>query len=49
MACQFDGFAAAQPEALTAFIASVVRMWERRFAHTAATEAARRWAQYRLN
>ncbi|MEO6083948.1 MAG: phosphotransferase [Umezawaea sp.] len=47
-ACQFDGFAAAPPEALTAFAASVVRMWERRFAHTTATEAVRRWVRHRL-
>ncbi|WNV90344.1 phosphotransferase [Umezawaea sp. Da 62-37] len=47
--CQFDGFSAAPPEALTAFVASVVRMWERRFSNTAATEAARQWARYRLS
>ncbi|MFD9739685.1 phosphotransferase [Umezawaea sp. NPDC059074] len=46
---QFEAFTAAPPEAITAFAASAVRLWERRFAHTAATEAARRWAQYRTS
>jgi hypothetical protein len=45
---QFDAFAAAPPDAITTFAASAVRLWERRFAHTAATEAARRWVQYRM-
>jgi serine/threonine protein kinase len=46
---QFDGFAAAPPEAITAFAASALRVWERRFPDTPATSAARSWAQYRLN
>ncbi|MFD9735731.1 phosphotransferase [Umezawaea sp. NPDC059074] len=45
---QFDGYAQAPPEAITAFAASAVCMWERRFTHTAATEAARQWARHRL-
>ncbi|WP_158843999.1 phosphotransferase [Saccharothrix deserti] len=45
---QFDGFADAPPDAITAFAASVLRLWERRFAGTPATNAARRWARYRV-
>lgn len=45
---RFAGFAAAPPDALTAFSASVLRLWERRFAHTPATGAARAWARHRL-
>jgi hypothetical protein len=45
---QVDGFAEAPSDALTAFAASLLRLWERRFADTPATNAARRWAQYRM-
>lgn len=45
---QFDGFRDARSEALTAFAASLLRMWERKFVGTDATNAARQWAQYRL-
>lgn len=48
LACQFDGFAQASSEAITAFAASAVCMWERRFSHTAPTKAARRWVRYRM-
>lgn len=44
---QFGGYRAAPPEALTAFAASLVCLWGRRFAGTAATEAARRWVEHR--
>uniref|UniRef100_UPI0036D2EB0B hypothetical protein n=1 Tax=Saccharothrix longispora TaxID=33920 RepID=UPI0036D2EB0B len=44
----FDGFATAPHDAITAFAASVLRVWERRFAGTPNTNAARRWVQYRL-
>lgn len=45
---QFDGFAGAHPDAVTAYCASLALMWGRKFPNTAATNAARRWAQYRL-
>ena len=45
---QFDGFRAAPREAITAFAASLVCLWGRKFAGTAATEAARRWAEHRM-
>ncbi|WP_241829094.1 phosphotransferase [Saccharothrix sp. CB00851] len=45
---RFDGFAAASPDTLTAFSASVLRLWERKFAATPATNAARTWARYRV-
>ncbi|GAA3891055.1 hypothetical protein GCM10022243_64940 [Saccharothrix violaceirubra] len=45
---RFDGFAAAPPDALTAFAASVLRLWERRFPTTDTTDAARRWARHRV-
>ena len=45
---QFDGFRAAPSEAVTAFAASLVCLWGRRFAGTAATGAARRWAEHRM-
>ncbi|TCO64963.1 phosphotransferase [Actinocrispum wychmicini] len=48
-ALQFDSFAAAPPDALTAYSASVLRLWERRFANTPATNAARAWTQYRVH
>lgn len=47
-ATQLPGFESACPDALTAFAASVLRLWERRFADTEATTAARLWAQHRL-
>ncbi|WP_199443562.1 hypothetical protein [Umezawaea beigongshangensis] len=43
-----DGFAAAPLEEITAFAASVLRVWERGFAHTPATSATRRWARCRV-
>jgi hypothetical protein len=46
-AMQFDGYREAPPEAITAFAASLVCLWGRKFAGTAATEAARRWAEHR--
>ncbi len=45
---QIDGFTAAPAEAITAYCASLVRLWERRFTNTPATNAARRWMQHRL-
>ncbi len=45
---QFDGFASASPDAITAFSASVFRLWERRFAGTSTTNAALGWVRYRL-
>ncbi|WP_090096608.1 hypothetical protein [Lentzea jiangxiensis] len=45
---QLDAFRTADPDAITAYTASLVRMWERKFAGTAATEGARRWFEYRL-
>jgi hypothetical protein len=47
-AAQFPGYRDASEEALTAFAASVALLWERRFAGTAVTNAALRWAEYRL-
>jgi Ser/Thr protein kinase RdoA (MazF antagonist) len=44
---QFDGYRQALPEAITAFAASLVCLWGRKFAGTAATEAARRWVEHR--
>lgn len=46
---QFAGFAQASDEAVTAFAASVLLLWESKFPTTDATEAARRWAEYRLS
>jgi hypothetical protein len=46
---QFAGFAQASAEALTAFAASVLWLWERKFPTTDATAAARQWAKYRLS
>ncbi|ANZ42336.1 hypothetical protein BBK82_46895 [Lentzea guizhouensis] len=46
-AAQFDAFRSAPTEAVTAFAASLVCLWERRFAGTDVTEAARRWAGFR--
>lgn len=46
---QLDGFRAAEPDSLTAFAASLVRIWERKFAGTEATDGARRWLEYRLD
>lgn len=46
-AAQFDGFRTAPPEALTAFAASLVCLWGRKFANTDVTKAARTWAEYR--
>ncbi|MFD4638864.1 hypothetical protein ACFWN2_16230 [Lentzea sp. NPDC058436] len=46
-AAQFDGFRKAPGEAITAFAASLVCLWERKFAGTPATEAARRWFEHR--
>jgi hypothetical protein len=45
---QFDGYAEAPPDALTAYCASLVRLWGRRFPNTPTTNAARRWVQHRL-
>ncbi|WP_026316057.1 phosphotransferase family protein [Actinokineospora enzanensis] len=45
---RISGFRDADSDALTAFAASVLRLWERRFAATEATAAARVWARYRL-
>lgn len=45
---QLDAFRMADPDGITAYTASLVRMWERRFAGTDATEGARRWFEYRL-
>ncbi|XVV05369.1 phosphotransferase [Actinosynnema sp. CA-248983] len=44
---QFDGFAEADPDAVTAYCASLVRMWGRKFPNTAPTKAARRWLRHR--
>lgn len=46
-AAQFDAFREAPDEAVTAFAASLVCLWERRFAGTDATKAAQRWAEHR--
>lgn len=45
---QLDGFRAADPDGITAYTASLVRLWERKFAGTDATEGARRWLEHRL-
>ena len=47
VAAQFDGFRSAPAVAITAFAASLVCLWERKFANTPATEAARTWAEHR--
>ncbi|WP_434446331.1 phosphotransferase family protein [Lentzea sp. E54] len=47
-AAQCDGFRRAPAEAITAFAASLVCLWGRRFAGTAATEAAQKWAEHRM-
>ncbi|GHH53807.1 phosphotransferase family protein [Lentzea cavernae] len=44
---QFGGFREAPAEALTAFAASLMSLWGRKFAGTPATEAARTWAEHR--
>ncbi len=46
---QFDSFAQAPLDAITAFAASAVCMWERRFPRTAPTKAARQWVRYRID
>jgi Ser/Thr protein kinase RdoA (MazF antagonist) len=46
---QSPDFAAAPPDALTAFAASAVRLWERRFPSTPATAAARTWTRHRMS
>ncbi|HUQ61861.1 hypothetical protein [Lentzea sp.] len=46
-AAQFDGFREAPSKAITAFAASLVCLWERKFADTDTTKAARRWAEHR--
>ncbi|MBM7774127.1 hypothetical protein JOD54_004331 [Actinokineospora baliensis] len=45
---RIPGFRDANPDALTAFAASVLRLWERKFPSTNTTAAARAWAQHRL-
>ncbi|MEU7527716.1 phosphotransferase [Saccharothrix sp. NPDC042600] len=45
---QFEGFAEARPDAVTAYCASLVQMWGRKFPNTAPTNAARRWLRHRL-
>jgi hypothetical protein len=45
---QIPAFRDASTDALTAFAASVLRLWERKFADTDATAAARLWARHRL-
>lgn len=45
---QLAGFRAADPDGITAYTASLVRLWERKFAGTDATEGARRWLEHRL-
>ncbi len=47
-AAQIGGFAEAPNDAVTAFAASVLRLWERRFPGTGPTDAARQWVRYRL-
>ncbi|MBW4721055.1 phosphotransferase [Saccharothrix obliqua] len=42
-------FATTPPDALTAFAASVVRIWERRFPSTPTTTAARTWTRHRTS
>jgi hypothetical protein len=46
---QLEGFRTADPDGITAYTASLVRLWERKFAGTDATEGARRWFEYRLS
>ncbi len=46
-ATQFDGFREAPSEAITAFAASLVCLWERKFAATDVTQAARSWVEHR--
>ncbi|MGI5501256.1 phosphotransferase family protein [Lentzea sp. CA-135723] len=46
-AAQFEEFRKAPAEAVTAFAASLVCLWGRKFTHTAATEAARTWTEHR--
>ncbi|NKE56057.1 hypothetical protein FXN61_04120 [Lentzea sp. PSKA42] len=46
-AAQFDGFRKAPSEAISAFAASLVCLWERKFADTDVTKAARTWAEFR--
>jgi hypothetical protein len=46
---QFDGYRRAPAEAITAFAASLVCLWERKFAGTDATKAARRWLEHRMS
>ncbi|WP_329793915.1 phosphotransferase [Lentzea sp. DG1S-22] len=48
-AAQFDGFGSVERDGITAFAASLVRLWERKFAGTEATDAAVRWLEHRLN
>ncbi|ONI74983.1 hypothetical protein ALI144C_40125 [Actinosynnema sp. ALI-1.44] len=45
---QLAEFAQAPGEALTAFAASILLLWESKFPTTDATAAARHWAEYRL-
>ncbi|MEU0878879.1 hypothetical protein ABZ345_09795 [Lentzea sp. NPDC005914] len=47
-ATQFGGYREAPAEAITAFAASLVCLWERRFGGTEVTKAARRWAEHRM-
>ncbi|MEU4801276.1 hypothetical protein [Actinosynnema sp. NPDC023587] len=42
-------FAATPSDALTAFAASTLRLWERRFANTPPTAAARTWTRHRMS
>ncbi|MEU5690884.1 hypothetical protein [Actinosynnema sp. NPDC020468] len=46
---RFDAFAAAPPHAITSFAASLLRMWERRFATTPPTTAVRTWTRHRMS
>ena len=48
-AAQLDGFRDADPDGVTAFAASLLRLWERRFVGTEATDGARQWIAYRLS
>ncbi|GGP36779.1 phosphotransferase [Saccharothrix coeruleofusca] len=48
-AYQSPDFASTPPDAVTAFAASVLRLWERRFATTTATAAARAWTRHRMS
>lgn len=47
-AAQFDGYRTAEPEAITAYAASLVCLWEERFPDTDPTNAARDWVRFRL-